>query len=69
MSEEKKGSWIVTGLVWGVMMYVFSNLISYFMDGEITKRKLIVGIPIWIIGGLIFGLVTRGVKRKQKNKQ
>jgi hypothetical protein len=62
-----EANWLIVGMSWGTFMYVFNTLLFPLLDNEpITKRELIVGIPIWIIGGVLFGLVMRSFAGKSK---
>lgn len=48
--------WPITGLVWGVLMYLLNVIVlPLIMDTEISAVSLLVGIPIWTLGGLAFG--------------
>lgn len=59
--------WIKQGLSWGLFMYVFMNLTYPFIEGEsITLNKLLIGIPLWTIGGLGFGYTMKLMNRKKK---
>jgi|SRR5690554_1897904 len=52
--------WIRQGLSWSFFMYVFMALMFPLIFGEIvTLNKLLIGIPIWILGGLGFGFTMR----------
>ncbi len=61
MKEQSKRNWLKEGLIFGLFMYVFNvillPLLSY--TDKITTRKLLVGIPVWLIGGLVYGLVMK----------
>jgi hypothetical protein len=34
---------------------------------EISKNKLLIGIPTWAIGGLLFGLITKRIGSPKKS--
>ncbi len=53
-------SWWYAGLRWGLFMYIWAVILNplLFRD-EITLKKLLIGIPVWISGGLLFGLCMK----------
>jgi hypothetical protein len=66
---KKESKWWIDGLVWGVFMYVFMALYPLIFGNCVTRKELLINIPIWIIGGLIFGLWTKKIKEKRKNEK
>ena len=77
MKDDKSASkenvvtlnWIKIGLFWGLFMYIFTVvLLPLILREEITTRKMLINIPIWVIAGLIFGYWTNylAVKRKKE---
>lgn len=59
-------TWIKFGLFWGLFMAIVINVLFPLFDGtEIVPLKVLVSIPFWLIGGLIFGYVSR--KKEPKN--
>lgn len=41
------------GLTWALMMYIMMVFISpLIFNGKLTIQKALIGIPIWMIGGL-----------------
>lgn len=52
--------WIKTGFIWGAMMFICMEIIYPLIDGELTALGLVIGIPIWALGGLLFGFFTQG---------
>ncbi|MCX8020478.1 MAG: hypothetical protein N2747_08305 [Chitinophagaceae bacterium] len=61
--------WVKQGLLFGLYMYVFMILIFPLIEGEeITLRKILLGIPLWTIGGLIFGYLMKLISGKSKSK-
>jgi hypothetical protein len=61
-------SWVKFGLVWGTFMFLMMNIVFPLIDGNsLTIKSFIIGIPIWLIGGLIFGYVSR--KRTPKTQE
>jgi len=62
-------SWIKFGLFWGLFMAVVINLLFPLFDGtQIVPLKVLVSIPFWLVGGLIFGYVSRKKEPKKPNQ-
>ncbi|MGB1042162.1 MAG: hypothetical protein ACPGU6_02115 [Tenacibaculum sp.] len=52
--------WQKVGLMWAIWMFVIMTFIWPLIKGEeITLQSILIGIPIWIIGGLFFGFSMR----------
>ena len=68
--SETKYQWWRAGLIWGFFMYVFMVVIFPLIKGEnITQKELLIGIPVWIVGGgLFFGYTMKRVNGKRKSK-
>ncbi|MBX2876000.1 MAG: hypothetical protein KTR30_28020 [Saprospiraceae bacterium] len=48
--------WVKQGLIWAAFMYVLMTLIFPLLTNDpITQKDVLVGVPIWLVGGLIFG--------------
>lgn len=59
-------SWVKFGLVWGVFMFTVINIIFPLADGEpITLNRVLIGLPVWLVFGIIFGYVSRRKKKKE----
>jgi hypothetical protein len=59
-------SWVKFGLFWGLFMAIFINVLFPLFDGtEIVLTKVLVSIPFWLLGGLIFGYVSRKKEPKK----
>lgn len=53
---QKKHNWIVSGLIFGVFMYVFNFLLmNTFTTEEIFSSRSLISLTIWLITGLVFG--------------
>jgi len=53
-------SWVKFGLIWGTLMAIIMNIGFPLFDGEnINWAKAAIGLPVWLIFGLIFGYVSR----------
>ena len=60
-------NWWYIGLRFGLLMYIWSITFAPLIDGDgITRKKLLYGIPVWIIGGLIYGLAMKLLFSKKK---
>lgn len=59
-SKNTTKNWLIVGLIWGVLMYVVMTLrFPIVMDESITKKSILIGIPVWLIGGILFGLMMK----------
>ena len=62
--------WIKLGLFWGLFMYIFMVLLFPLIDGEgLSTWKVVLGIPIWTIGGIGFGYTMKLINGKNIKKQ
>ena len=67
--SEPKHQWYLQGLLFGIIMYVFSTLLNPFIAGKsITLTGLLIGIPVWTVAGLVFGFTIKLLNRKKKIK-
>ncbi len=73
-NPEPKGTtrhWLVTGLLFGLFMYLIMTFVyPLIAQHEITQKSILIGIPLWLIGGLGWGYTMKIVlnKGKRKNK-
>jgi len=59
-SSEGKVKWWIIGIIYTVNGYITSGiLVPLITNGSITQKKLLVGIPIWMFCGLIFGFFMK----------
>jgi len=59
-------NWVKFGLGWGLFMLFMLNVIFPLLDGGgISWQKILIGLPVWLAFGLIFGYVSR--KKEPKN--
>jgi len=62
-----KTKWLRAGLGWGLFMYIFMTILFPLMKGEtITQKGLLIGIPLWTIGGLVFGYTMKRFTNKKQ---
>lgn len=53
-------SWVKFGLLWGVFMFLILNIAFPLWDNQpMDYQAMLISLPFWIIGGLIFGYVSR----------
>lgn len=61
--------WAVYGILWGLFMYVVMTFIVPLIRAEeITTRQILTAIPIWLIGGLIFGYINKLIKDREAGR-
>ncbi|OBX22841.1 MULTISPECIES: hypothetical protein [Bizionia] len=62
--------WIKQGLSWGLFMFVFMTFILHLIQGEkITLWSVLIGVPIWTIGGMGFGYTMKSLMGKPKRNK
>jgi len=60
--------WLTFGLFWGISMYFFSVFLFPYFSGEaIQIKKVLVGIPMWLICGLGMGYAMKMVYAQKAN--
>jgi hypothetical protein len=58
LNDETHGWWR-SGLSWGMWMYLLMSVALPWIDeGRLSQRRLLIGIPLWMIAGLLYGGVT-----------
>lgn len=69
MQFEKNG-WIITGLIWGVVMFIATTFGPSLLKGsEVTWIDFAIGVPIWTIAGLGWGFFMKKYMMKQAEKK
>ncbi len=62
-------NWLKMGLFFGLFMYVIVTFLFPLIEQEqITRKSMLIGIPIWLIGGLGFGFFMK-IWMNRKGKQ
>jgi hypothetical protein len=62
--------WVKQGLFLGLIMYVLTTFMFPLITGQkITLGKVLIGIPIWTIGGLGFGYIMKLINGINKPKR
>lgn len=60
-------SWVKFGLVWGIFMFLVLNVGFPIWDNQpLNYQGMLISLPLWLFGGLIFGYVSR---RKNPKKE
>lgn len=58
--------WLISGIVFGLFMFIIMVVIIPIIKGEtITIKNIIIGIPLWTIGGLAWGYLMKLWMNKQ----
>ncbi len=58
--------WVKHGIGWALFMYVIMVFLFPLSDGsEISWKKSLVSIPIWLIAGLIYGYTLKLIMRRK----
>jgi len=67
--SKAKEKWLRAGLIWGLFMYISMTMLFPLIEGEsLTQKKLLIGIPLWIIGGFGYGYMIKGFFPNEKLK-
>jgi hypothetical protein len=62
--------WIREGLIFGLFMYILMTFVATPLGGDsITLRSVLLGIPIWLAGGLGYGISLKWWFGRRKNKK
>ena len=65
-----KVRWLWTGLIWGLVTFVLVEIIIGPLTGDaaISLKTFYIGIPIWTVAGLCFGLSMRWWESRKGGK-
>lgn len=69
--KNKNRVWFISGLLFGLFMFIAMEILyPLIAEHEITPKALLIGIPLWLIGGLGWGYTMKIVmnKKERKNK-
>ena len=69
--KNKNRVWLISGLLFGLFMFIAMEILyPLIAEHEITPKALLIGIPLWLIGGLGWGYTMKIVmnKKERKNK-
>ncbi len=68
MKKNTTKSWLKRGLFFGLFMYIGMVIIfPLIRQEEITIGRLLIGIPIFLLGGLVFGYMMKIRMNKKGN--
>jgi len=70
---KKRFHWLTEGLIFAIIMLIFSIVLDV-VSNDFIWSKLPKQILIWLIGGLIYGLIMhliyrRSIKKLNKNER
>ncbi len=61
--------WWIRGLFWAAFMYLIVNVLMPLFEHEVlTTKKLLIGIPVWLILGLLMAWISGYIYKKLKHK-
>ena len=60
--------WVKWGLVWGAIFYIITMFLFPVIDGEkFDITKILLGIPLWVMTGLILGYMFANKKKRRRS--
>jgi membrane protein DedA with SNARE-associated domain len=61
--------WVRSGLIWAGILYIVTMIIFPLIDHEsFNLEKLLLGIPLWAVVGLIIGYLFEKRRKKKVRK-
>jgi ABC-type polysaccharide/polyol phosphate export permease len=61
--------WVRSGLVWAGILYIITMVLFPLVDHErFDLEKLLLGLPLWAVVGLMIGYLFERKKGKNKRK-
>ncbi len=67
--SESNILWWRSGLIFGLFLYVFMEVLYPLISGKgITPQELLIGIPLWTCGGLVYGYMMKKMTRKKQSE-
>lgn len=61
--------WVRSGLVWAGILYIITMVLFPLIDHErFDLEKLLLGLPLWAVVGLMIGYLFERKKGKTKRK-
>ncbi|HAP68504.1 MAG TPA: hypothetical protein DCR04_02050 [Flavobacteriales bacterium] len=73
--KEGKYGWLISGILWGLFMFIIMAFIDPWLNDEVIEPKGILrSAVVWTIGGIAFALWMkwsndRAVKRLNKDSE
>ncbi|WP_458629248.1 hypothetical protein [Winogradskyella sp. PC D3.3] len=62
-----KINWITEGLIFGIIMLIFSSILDVITD-DFTFDRFWIRILIWLTGGLVYGFLMQLIRRRRAAK-
>ena len=62
-----KINWLTEGLLFGVIMLMFSSILDVITD-DFTFDRFWVKIIIWLTGGLVYGFLMKLLRARKASK-
>lgn len=60
--------WVKWGLLWGTIFYIITMILFPVIDGEkLNVTKMLFGIPLWVMTGLILGYMFANKKKRRRS--
>ncbi|WP_055432461.1 hypothetical protein [Candidatus Symbiothrix dinenymphae] len=70
LKTYKSNKCIRAGLLWGAFMYLSITFLLPLLRGEnITLAGVIIGIPLWLMGGLFWGYSMNNLNNLHKTDE
>jgi len=67
--ENTTRKWLIAGLFFGLFMFIAMEILyPLITEHEITLKALLIGIPLWLFGGLGWGYTMKIVMNKRERK-
>lgn len=81
MNEQQRARWaallakgkrryiLLVGGFWGITMTVLTPVMGYILfDQSLSVRRFVIGLPIWMLGGLFFGWAIWSFNDRTSNR-
>ena len=66
IKSNMNSKWWLRGLVWGFFMLIAMTILWPLMDGSgIRLSKILIGVPVWIAAGLLYGFFDPCYREKK----
>jgi len=67
LNSEGKIKWWINGLIFFVVCYVIAViLVPLLTKGTITQKELLIGVPVWAIGGFVYSFIMKIATERKK---
>ena len=66
--QTSKRAWLIKGLIFGVLMFIIMELLfPLFVEEGIDRTQLIFKAVVWLVLGLLWGLLMKYIERRTKS--